>query len=682
MEIANIVSQLEEIQRYDNDNRENAREAETFCEKKNGQWESRIWKKFNGKPRYTFDKVNHIVDLVCSSIESRTFSVNLSPSDIQTSQELADIASGIIRNMQYQDKTDEIYNMAMRKCIKTGFDAWRVNTAWIDGGFTQKPTIEYIPNAIDRVWFDCDSVKPDASDAKHCYVMAEMTTKAFERKWPKANISPLSSDRNSSEYSDKPEKIMVGEYLDAKEEDVKICLLKTNEILTSDNPNYAFIKLKYGHIRERIQKKTKWYSQKFTATEWLDKEPIPTVFKSCPVVPVYGNFGVSDGKVIYRGMVERLMDAQRVLNYAKSREIEEGALQPRRMWWMTQKMAGGADNQARLREMNTSSNPVQFYEPDERIPGGMPFQAGTNEINPHLANLSASMQQDIEASAGKYGVSLGKNTGLQSGIALELQNDQASLGDIKWQAVLARCIRRTGDIIVEIMPTLMDTYQEVQVLTEGMKQSIEKINAPYNDGAGTAIKNDMSKAKFSVVVNITESHNTKQKEAVSNLLEIAAIKPDILDVGADILLGAMNAPGINEVRERYRIAMLNAGRIPESQMTEDEKQQVAEAAKAPPPPDPNMLIAQAEMLKAQADMIAQQNKQIELQIKAKQMEQSGYKVLVDEQKAIADVANKNADTIKKTAEAEKISGETTKQRIAIIDSLLDMGDDKRDEAED
>lgn len=673
MNVADIVSKLEDLQGDDTDNRESSREAETFCEKKNGQWEERIWKKFSNKPRYTFDKVNHIVDLVCSSIESRTFSINLSPADIQTSQEMADIASGIIRNMQYQDKTDEIYNMAMRKCIKTGFDAWRVNTAWIDGGFTQKPTVEYIPNAIDRVWFDCDSVKPDASDAKYCYVMAEMTKKEFERRWPKATLAPLSSDRRVSEYWHKPEKIMVGEYLYAKEEDLKLCLLANNEVVTSDSPSYEQMKLMYGVKRERTQKQKRWYSRKFTAFDWLDDKPVATVFKSCPVVPVYGNFGVSDGKVIYRGMVERLMDAQRVLNYAKSREIEEGALQARRMWWMTPKMAGDEKNIARLKEMNTSSNPVQFFEPDERMPGAMPFQAGTNEINPHLSNLSATMQQDIEASAGKYGVSLGKNTGLQSGVALELQNDQASLGDIKWQAVLARCIRRTADIIVEVMPTLMDTYQEVQILTEGMKQSIEAINKPVSDGNRQVIQNDMSKAKFSVVVNITESHNTKQKEAVAALLEVAAVKPDILDVGADILLSSMNAPGIKEVAERYRTQMVNAGRIPPKQMTEEEQQLVAQAAQTPPPPDPNLLLAQAEMLKAQADMIAQQNKQQQIQIEMKKMEQSGYKVLVDEQKAIAEVANKNADTIKKAAEAEKISGETTKQRLETIDSLMDFG---------
>ena len=44
-----------------------------------------------------------------------------------------------------------------------------------------------------------------------------------------------------------------------------------------------------------------------------------------PVVPYYGNFKLIDNTIKYRGVVLKLMDPQRVLNYSLSREIEEGA---------------------------------------------------------------------------------------------------------------------------------------------------------------------------------------------------------------------------------------------------------------------------------------------------------------------------------------------------------------------
>ena len=66
------------------------------------------------------------------------------------------------------------------------------------------------------------------------------------------------------------------------------------------------------------------------AQGWQDDKPKKTVFKDwLPIVPVLANFDVIDGKVIYYGAVEKLMDPQRVFNYTKSREVEEGALAPR-----------------------------------------------------------------------------------------------------------------------------------------------------------------------------------------------------------------------------------------------------------------------------------------------------------------------------------------------------------------
>ena len=674
MNVNDIVTELEDTQRGDHDKRENARECESFCEKKDGQWEQRIWDKFKGRPRYTFDKVNHIVDLICSSIESKSFGIKLSPASAKTPSSLADAVSGIIRSMQYKDKADDIYNRAMRRCIKTGFDAWRVNTRWKKGEFVQEPCIDYIANSLDKVWFDKNSVEPDASDAMYCWVMAEMTTDKFKSEWPKAAISPLGSDRQFSEYWYKNDKIMVGEYLYSMPVDVQMCRLSSGEIITDENPNYDILKSKdaamYGGKgqRSRVEVRHKWYSRKFTASEWLE-EPQPTVFKSCPVIPVYGNFDVSDGKVIYRGVVERLMDAQRVLNYAKSREIEEGALQPRRMWWMTKKAAGDAKNIERLREMNTSASPVQFYEADPDAPP--PFQAGTNEINPHLANLSASMAQDIEATAGKYGVSLGKNTQMQSGVALDIQNNQASLGDIKWEQVLARSIKRTADVLVEIIPSIMDTHQEVQAMTESMGQSVIEINKPVmGDNSQLEIENDVTKSNFSVVVDITDSFSTRQKETVAGLLQVAQIKPDILDRGADILFDNLNFPGIKDISKRYRADLLMSGGIPVDQMTEDEKEQMQQAANQPPAPDPNMLIAQAEMMKAEADMLAQQNRRVELQIRMGELERKSYETTIAEAEAAADIDNTNADTIKKMAEAEQISGQTAGQQIDNMQKVM------------
>ena len=70
--------------------------------------------------------------------------------------------------------------------------------------------------------------------------------------------------------------------------------------------------------------------RKFDAAGWID-EPKETVFQNwIPVVPCYGNFKLIDNTIKYRGVVLKLMDPQRVLNYSLSREIEDALARARR----------------------------------------------------------------------------------------------------------------------------------------------------------------------------------------------------------------------------------------------------------------------------------------------------------------------------------------------------------------
>ena len=648
--VADCVSGVEEAQNDDHDKRESSRECETFCEKKDGQWEQRIWDKFRNKPRYTFDKVNHIVDLMCAAIETRSYNIRVTCENPEATPKMAEIRNGIIRNIERYSKAQNIYNRAIRRAVKTGFDCWRVKTRWKKGEFVQEPYIEYIPNSLDRVWFDKDSVEQDASDAKGCWILTEMSEEKFKSDWPKANVATLGSDRQISEYWYKPNLITVGEYLWCEKEYYSICLLKNGMVVDESNPNYELMKEEYGVQRERKETKEKWYSRYFTAGEWLD-DAMALSFETCPVVPVYGNYDYSDGKRIYRGVVERLMDPQRVLNYSKSRAVEEGALQPSKKYWMSRKMAGDAKNQQKLSKLNTSTDPVAFFEPDERLPGYIPQQSGANEINPHLTQLAADMANDIESIAGKYGVSLGKNEGLQSGVALGLQDAQASLGDIKWENALSVSIQRTADLLLEVIPKVMDVSAKVVTLSEdGKTTSLEEINTYSVEQRGMA--NDMSKGNYSCVVDITEGYNSRQKETVKGLLEVAAVKPEILDVGADIFMSNINSPGMDKMAERYRAMLIQNGQIPIEQMTDEEKQKMAQQMQQNAmQPDPAMIALQAEAsartMEGQAAIQNEVNDARKNEIELMKVAQKGREIDIKAAEAGVKIENTSADTVSK-----------------------------------
>ena len=98
--------------------------------------------------------------------------------------------------------------------------------------------------------------------------------------------------------------------------------------------------------------------RKFDGKDWLD-ESQETVFDQIPLIPLYANYKIYDNKLIYHGIVEKLMDQQRVLNYSVSREIEESALAPRQKYLMTTDQAAGHED--KLETLNVNIDPVLFY---------------------------------------------------------------------------------------------------------------------------------------------------------------------------------------------------------------------------------------------------------------------------------------------------------------------------------
>jgi hypothetical protein len=208
----------------------------------------------------------------------------------------------------------------------------------------------------------------------------------------------------------------------------------------------------------------------------------------------------------------------------------------------------------------------------------------------------------------------------------------------------------------------MDTEQEVITLDESMKKSeVKKVNFYEVGPQGKNLNNDMSKGQYSCSIEITDGYSSRQKETVQGILEVAAVKPEILDMAGDIFMNNISAPGMNQVAERYRAMLLQAGQIPFDQMTEEEQQQAMQAAQQPAQPDPMMIAAQAEvdkaqaqMVKAETDMLSAQataaNNQAQTQIKAFDSETKRMETMIKAEVADADIGAKEIETFQKGME--------------------------------
>jgi hypothetical protein len=639
-----ILNLLSAAQEADHDNREKAREAHLFVDKRDGQWEPYWWTNNAGKPRYTFDQVNPIIDQVTASIELADFDIKVSPMSGPASKETAMVIDGLVRNIEAISRAKDIYVNAGRGMVTTGYDGWMISHKYSDPqSFDQDLVIEPVANFIDRVWFDPASYLQDKSDAQYAFLLHAMSVQEYVKRYPEGSQASVSIDREGDAYYDKGQVIVVGQLFYVSQEAVELVLMSNGAVYTIDDDFKKVMDeltmLGIEQVRTRKAYKTKVYSRFFDQTNWLEDEE-ETIFDRIPIIPLYGNFKIVENKTIYWGVVEKLLDPQRVLNYSLSREIEEGALAPRAKYWMTLTQAAGHEDA--LATLNTNSDPVQFYNPDPETPGA-PMQQGGAQVNPGLRTISESMRQIIGQTAGMFAASMGDNPGLQSGVAIESLQSKGDNGTIKYFRALESAIAATGDILVKAIPKVYDAQRTVRLLYEDGSSEMQVLNEPIIDQQTGEIVtlNDLTKGQYSVSCRAGPSFRNRQQETIETIIEIAKVDPSIIGMAGDILLNAIPTSAATQIGERKRLQMMAQGLIPQTQLTEEEKAQMAQSAQGQEQQqDPAMVLAQAEMAKAQAEQMRAQVEVQRLQLETAKIQLEAQKVQMQMQ---ADQATQQLD---------------------------------------
>jgi len=664
-----VLNDLSAVQGAETDIREAAREAQLFIHKRDGQWETDVLSDSN-RPRYTFDMTGPLVDQIAGEIENSDFSIRVLPAGGQATKETAKVLDGLIRNIQNVSGADEIYDQSARYMVEGGFDAWEVKQKFIDGdSFDQDLVIEPISNVLDSVWF-WPHRKVDASDAPACVKLEAVPEDEYMERWPDRNGAPVDENRLSDSYFHKNEHVIVGQLYYIKKVKRELLKMSNGNVLDADEAKPVLDELKQAGITvegRRKREETRCMSRLFDGDGWLN-EAQETVFNRLPVVPIIANFTNIEYKNVWRGAVEKLIDPQRVYNYSKSREIEEGALSPREKVWLTAKQAAG--HESTLAALNTSLDAFQVYNPDPAAPAP-PTKMNGASINPGLKTLSDDMGNMMRSTAGLYAASVGDNPNVQSGVAIGKLQDKGTLGSGKYFKAVRRGIRSTGRILVDAIPKVYDTRRQVRILNEDGSFEAATLNQTiFDQQTGQSVTlNDLSAGKYDVTVNAGPSFKNRQQETVDTIIGLGTVDPTFIEMAGDILANNITAPGMDLLAVRKRLQLFQAGLIPFEQQTEEEQQQTIQASQQEPPPDPAMVLAQAEASKADA-----QNNRVIVQAQSQQRDQDrkDAQFQVDRQDAQFEQfsAAQQAITEQLTAQAENMK---TLREAFGIDTLVGVG---------
>jgi hypothetical protein len=676
---AKVINLLTAAQGADSDMRDQARDAQLFVSKKDGQWEPYWWNANQNKPRYTFDMTCPIVDQVAGEIEQADFDIRVSPAGGDATKDVALTYDGIIRNLENISNAKDVYTSAARGMITTGYDGWRIVQKYADdNSFDQDLMIEKIHNFIDRVWFDPAAEQQDKGDARYCFVLHPVAKDEFDKRWPESTGTSVPDDRDGEAYYDKAEVVVIGELLYVEKEERELVLMSNGQTYEADDDFEKVVDdmalVGVTEIKRRKRKVNKVCSRFFDNDGWLgdDKD---TVFNRIPVIPVYGNYKIIENKTVYSGVVEKLMDSQRVLNYSMSREIEEGALAPRAKYWMTLTQAAGHEDS--LSTMNTNSDPVQFYNVDPEMPGP-PQQNGGAMVNPGLRTISEAMRGMIGYSAGMFASNMGDNPGLQSGVAIRSLQNKGDNATFKYNKAVQVAIAATGKVLVDAIPKVYDTERTMRILYEDNSFEMATINQPVIDQqtGEVVMLNDLSQGVYDVVCKAGPSFKNRQQETLEMIIEMAKVDPTIMQIAGDVMMQNINSPAADQIAERKRDQMLKAGMIPMSQLTDEEQAQIQQQmAQQGQQQDPASIMAQAEMLKGQAEMARAQieqakvqNEQMKIQVEAQKAQMSAQN---DQQDNQVDVFKAQTDRMNTQIKAQEAGAKITKEGVQTEGVQLD-----------
>lgn len=593
-----VVQLLKEAQAAEEDQRKLAKQAHLFITKQDGQWEDEMWENSAGKPRYTFDQTSPIVDQISGDLDDSDFDVKVAPANGKATKEGADLIDGLIRNIERISEARHIYANASRNVVTGGIDHWMVETEYVDDdSFDQDIVISPIHNSSARVWLDFNAKRVDKQDSEWGFLLSAIGKRVYDENWPEGSGLSVSQNDDDEVYYNKKDELIIGHFYYRKETEYEIVETTMGRVFPY-NEAFKLVEEKLAAKgetikRRRTRKVNVFYVRKFDGNGWLEDEQ-ETVFEYIPIIPAYGNYKVIENKPVYHGVVLKLMDPQRVLNYSLSREIEEGALAPRAKYWMTKKQAAGNENT--LATLNTNSDPVQFYTHDPDNPN-TPQQQGGAMINQGLRVISEGMQGIMGKTAGIFAAGMGDNPDLQSGVAIGKLQDKTNNITTKYFTAMEIAIAATARVIGAAIPKIYDTERQIQIVKADGSIEEETIN---KQGEGGEIINNLAEGRYSYTCKSAPSFDSRQTETVSAITELAQYDPSILAMSSDVLLNNISAPSMDKIAERKRLELLSAGVIPPSQQTDEEKAMLAEMANRPKEPSAEMALAQAEQAKADA----------------------------------------------------------------------------------
>jgi len=593
------------------------------------QWPQDILEERKGRPCLTINRLPGFVDQVVGDQRQNRPRIKVTPVDNKGDADIAEIMSGLIRNIENVSRADFAYDTALEHSVGSGIGYIRVLKDYAgDDTFDQDVSIKRVRNQFS-ILPDPQSSEPDGSDMRYCFAFDVISKDEFKARFP--NAATLSGDEITTHQGMGYENwflgdnIKIAEYWERKEVRKPIVQLSDGRVMDKvDTMPERLLAEGATIIRERMAVSYEVNQYIVNGHEILEG-PKRWDGKYIPIVPVYGKELVVDGKRVLRGLVRFAKDSQRAYNYWRSIITETIALQPRAPYIMTANQVAGYEEI--WRNANKKSYAYLPYNstgeplPQRNFPAPIPGGA--------FAEAQVAID-DMKATTGIYDASLGAKSNETSGKAIMVRQKEGDTATFVYIDNLTRAMQQVGRIIVDLIPKVYDTERIVRIINPDNVEANLPINKVGIVDGMEVIINDLTVGKYDVVIETGPSYTTQRQEAAEGTLRFMQTLPAQAQLMADIAAKNMDWPDADKISKRLKRA------IPPHLLGPDEIDKDMQE----PPPNPQMEADQMKMQleieklrleeqKMQADVMIEQEK---IKIEIQKMELEKFKIESDIEK--------------------------------------------------
>ena len=603
------LKQFNDIQTALRDERLQCLQDRRFYSLCGAQWEGPLWDPYENKPKFEVNKIMLSVIRIVNEYRNNRITVDYVSKDGENDK-LADTCDGLYRADEQDSVADEAYDNAFEEAVGGGFGAWRLRTVYEDDedeeNEYQRIRMEPIFDADSSVFFDLNSKRQDKSDAKSCFVVTSMTRASYKEEW---GDDPTDWPKIIHQYEfdwATPDVVFIAEYYKVEEVNETIRIFRaidgTEEryrqidFEKDENLEETLNAIGSREVRQRKIKRKRVHKYIMSGGKVL--EDAGYIAGNCiPIVPVYGKRWFVDNIERCMGHVRLAKDAQRLKNMQLSKLGEISALSSVEKPILTPEQVSG--HQLMWADDNLRNfpyllvNPITAPDGSQTVSGPVAYTRSA-QIPPAMAALLQITEQDMQDILGSS-QQADKMVSNISGKAVEMIQTRVDMQTYIYMSNFAKGMKRCGEIWLSMAKDIyVEEGRRMKVIgrTEDV-ETVELMQPMVSETGEVVMQNDLSGAKFDVIVDVGPSSSSKRASTVRALTGMMAITDDAQTKQVLQAMAMMNmeGEGIGDVRDFFRKQLLRMGVV---KPTEQEAEQLmAEQQAQGQQQDPNAIFLQA-----------------------------------------------------------------------------------------